>query len=475
MKTPWLPAAIVAVVFAPLFLSTPAHAAEPKRPPNIVFILADDLGPYHLGCFGQKKIRTPHVDRLAAEGMRFTQFYAGAHVCAPSRSTLMTGLHTGHTPVRANGKWRYLYDSDVTTAEVLKSAGYVCGGFGKWGLGEETTEGFPIKQGFSQWFGQYSQVHAHFFYPYFLWHGDTKYALPGNEGKKRGQYAHDEIHAQALAFIKSNKDRPFFCYCAYTLPHVELVVPDDSMRDYAGQFPRFAAKDPRPGYISSDDGYTAYAGMVSRLDRSVGEIMALLKELNLEKNTLVFFASDNGPQTGSPWSDIAIDFFDGNGPLRGGKGQFFEGGIRTPLIARWPGNVPAGTTSEHVGAFWDMMPTFADLAGAKAPPNNDGISFVRELLAVKGQKEHDFLYWEHPTARGLEQAARMGPWKGLRAKQDAPLALYDLSSDPGEEKNVAADHPDVVAKIESLLAAQHSPERDYAPEPRRQGADDYVR
>ncbi|MEW6305550.1 MAG: sulfatase-like hydrolase/transferase [Verrucomicrobiota bacterium] len=446
------------------------HAAA--RPPNIVFIFADDLGYGALGCYGQTKIKTPNIDRLAAEGMKFTQCYAGSHVCAPSRSVLMTGLHTGHTPVRANGKKRHLYDIDITVAEVLKKKGYATGGFGKWGLGDIDTPGVAIKQGFDEWFGQYHQVHAHFFYPYWVWHNDRKYMLPGNENGQRKQYVFDETHAKALDFIRRQKDRPFFAYLPYIIPHVELVVPEDSEKLYRGQFPKKSIPDPRKGYLGSEDAYATYAGMVSRLDRAVGEIMALLKDLKLDDNTAVFFSSDNGAQ-GATWRPL-IDFFDGTGGLRGEKGNFYEGGIRDPLIVRWPGKVKPGTTSDHVCAFWDIMPTLAEIAGAEPPSNIDGISFVPTLLG-KRQRKHEYLYWEYPAAKGFYQCIRMGDWKALQPRMGAPFELYNLKDDPKETTNLAAEKPDILAKLKELMAQAHTPERDYAEDPARPTYTDYVR
>jgi arylsulfatase A-like enzyme len=452
--------------------ATLAIAAEPKAVPNIVFILADDLGRGELGCYGQKKIETPNIDRLAAQGMKFTQCYSGSHVCAPSRSALMTGLHTGHTPIRSNGGGKALFAEDITVAEVLKRAGYVSGGFGKWGLGTEDSTGFPLKQGFDEWFGFYHQVHAHFHYPYYLWHNDTKFFLPENEGRKRARYAHDEIHKQALNFIRAQKDRKFFCYIPFTLPHVELTVPEDSMKPYRGKWPETPLPDPRANYIGAEEPYATHAGMVSRLDRSVGEVMALLKELKLEDDTVVFFSSDNGPQ-GNQWRRVS-DFFDGNGPFRGYKGEFHEGGIRVPLIARWPGKIKAGTTSDHICAFWDVMPTLADLAGAETPKNIDGISFAPTLLAKGEQKEHEFLYWEMGRGTNLTQAVRLGNWKALRSRASGGIELYDLKSDIGETTNVAAEHPEVIARVKRLFTSERTEDRNYPPEKAPLTAKDYV-
>ena len=434
--------------------------AEPRKRPNIVFILADDLGLGHVGAFGQTLIRTPAMDRIAAEGMRFERCYAGANVCAPSRSTLMTGLHTGHTAVRANGGGRHLSDADVTVAEVLKQAGYATGGFGKWGLGLETNSGFPLRQGFDEWFGQYNQMHAHFFYPYYLWHGNKRHLLSGNEQGGRRQYAHDEIHAQGLDFIRRHQHEPFFCYLPYILPHVELTVPADSRREYEGKFPKKAIADPRPGYLGSDDAYAEFAGMVGRLDRSVGEVLALLKELKLDEQTIVFFCSDNGPQPGV-WTEVFVDYFDGNGPYRGAKGDFYEGGIRTPLMVRWPKQIAAGSQTKHLCAFYDVLPTLAELAGATIPAGLDGLSFAPTLLGRGSQQLHEFLYWEHPFTKGDTHAVRLGKWKAVQGKPGGKLELYDLEADPAETTDLANQQPEVMARIEAIIAREHTPERKF--------------
>ncbi len=452
--------------------------AEPPRRPNLVLIVADDLGYGHVGCFGQRKIATPNIDRLAAEGMRFTRFYSGANVCAPARSTLITGLHTGHTPVRNNGLKRHLDPADVTVAEVLKQAGYATGGFGKWGLGGEDTPGVAVKQGFDTWFGQYSQVHAHFYYPHFLMHDLERHPLPENAGKRRGKYAQDAIHEHALEFITANRGRPFFAYLPYILPHVELVAPAEARKPYEGRWPKIHRDDPRPGYLGSDDAYAEFAGMVSHLDRQVGEVMALLKRLGIDDDTVVIFTSDNGPQPGA-WADIFVDFFDGNGPFRGAKGRFYEGGIRVPTIARWPGRIAPGTVSEHVGYFPDVMPTLADLAGAHAylPADLDGLSFAPTLLGRPAEQEtHEYLYWE---AAGVEQdtvqqAVRWGNWKAVRHRSGAAWELYDLEADAGEERDVAAGHPDVLKRIDAICRQAHTPERRFEPGPKESAAD-YVK
>ncbi len=443
------------------------------EPPNIVLIVADDLGYGELGCYGQRKIQTPRIDRLAAEGMRFTQFYAGSCVCAPSRSTLMTGLHTGHTPVRANGGGRSLADRDVTIAEVLKQAGYATGGFGKWGLGIEGSPGHPNRQGFDEYFGFYHQVHAHFHFPYYVWQNETKYPLPKNEDHRRGQYAPDEIQAQALKFIRQNQGRRFFCYIPCTLPHVELVVPEDSVRPYRGQFPEEPLPDPRPGYIGSDEPYATFAGMVSRLDRYVGQVVDLVDELGLRENTIILFTSDNGGQGGA-WTRMT-DFFDGNAPLRGYKGQFYEGGIRVPLVARWPGKIEPGAVSDQVGAFWDFLPTFADLAGVEPPANHDGISLAPTLLGQDKLPSRDWFYWEYPFPNGLVQAARLGDWKVVQPRSGAPQELYNLGEDPSETTNLASRRPEILARMKDRLAQSRTEERSFPPEEHTPGVLDYVR
>lgn len=468
-------------VFAAAFvlaLSGAAGAQErASRKPNIIYILADDLGYGHLGSYGQEKIKTPHLDRMAAEGMRFTRAYAGSHVCAPSRSTLMTGLHTGRTPVRANGKERHLHADDVTVAEVLKKAGYATGLFGKWGLGNLADgPGHPNRQGFDEFFGHLDQVHAHFYYPYWVWHNGEKYALPGNEGGKRGQYVHDEIHAKALDFIRRQKDRPFFAYLAYIVPHVELVVPGDSEAPYRGRFPKVSIPDPRKGYLGSDDAYVTYAGMISRLDRGVGEVLALLKELGLEGDTLVLFSSDNGAQ-GNSWQPL-VDFFKGNGELRGTKGTFYEGGIRVPLLARWPGKVKAGAVSDHATAHWDFLPTAAEVAGIAPPGEIDGISLLPTLLGKGEQRRHEFLYWEYPDPRRVQAAlwndSSGALWKAVQPRANAAFELYNLKDDPSERTNLADRHPEILKRLVERLARARTEERVYE-QKRATGVSDYVR
>ena len=452
----------------------PMRAQSPPdttRPPNIVLIMADDLGYGHLGSYGQTKIQTPNLDRMAAEGIRLTQFYAGESVCAPSRSVLMTGMHNGHTRVRANGPGMYLMPVDVTLAEVLKQGGYATGLFGKWGLGDAGTTGVPNRQGFDTFYGQLHQVHAHFYYPYWIWHNDQRYALFENEGEQQNRYVQDMLHEQALHFIRSHQGEPFFAYLSYLLPHVELTVPNDAKAPYLNDFPRVPIEDPREGYLADEHGYAAYAGMVSRLDRQVGEVMQLLEDLDLDENTLVIFTSDNGPQ-GGPWSQL-VSFFDGNGPLRGVKGQLYEGGIRVPLIARWPGRIGAGTTSDHPGYFPDLMPTLAEAAGVSAPENVDGVSLMPTLLTEEGQKQHEYMYWAHYAAHGppRSQAVRSGRWKAVQPGPEAAVELYDLRTDSDESDDVAGGHPNVLQGMKEYMRRAHDERYPFVGVPQSTRAD----
>ena len=461
---------LISNVLATLFAVTSIAGAS-EQPPNIILFMADDLGYGALGCYGQKKIKTPNIDRLAAEGVRFTQAYSGSNVCAPARSVLMTGLHTGHTPVRANGVGKHLYDSDVTIAEVFKAKGYVTGMFGKWGLGNEHSPGRPNLQGFDTFFGQLEQVHAHFYYPFWIWRDNEAYPLCDNNGGKRSRYVHDVLHEKSLDFIRTNKDEPFFCYVPCIIPHVELVVPEDSERPYYDLFPKVRIDDPRTGYIGSEHGYATLAGMVSRMDRGVGEMLSLLKELKIDDRTLFLFTSDNGGQ-GGPWVKMT-DFFKANAPLRGYKGSFFEGGIRVPMIARWPGRIKPGRTSDHVLGFQDVLPTLAEVAGASTPAGLDGISFAPTLFDRGAQREHGYLYWEYPHGEQLEQAVRMKNWKLIKTA-DGKISLYNLADDLAEASDVAASHPDVVAELTPLFSTARSSPRDYAAID-RPTIDDYVR
>ena len=419
------------------------------RPPNIVFIMADDLGYNHLGCYGQTKIRTPRIDRLAAEGLRFTSAYSGCTVCAPARSSLMTGLHTGHTPVRGNSGGLPLPAEAVTVAEVLKDAGYATGIFGKWGLGDAGSDGIPTKQGFDEFLGPLHQIHAQYYWPEFLWRNTEAVRLEGNEQGGKRHYAPDVILQGALEFVRTNKLNPFFLYFPSLVPHHEYQVPDEDLAEYDGQFP-----EPAP-FIREDRGFeiqhkpaATTAAMITRFDRDVGTLLDELSAHGLDENTLVIFTSDNGA-AGS--FEPIVTPFDPSGPLRGYKRDLYEGGIRVPAIARWTGKIEAGATSDFPWAFWDVLPTLAELAGAETPANLDGHSIVPTLLG-EDQSPPEFLYWEVGSGDVMEQAVRMGNWKAVRLGPGAPLELYDLAQDLGEEKNVAADHPAVVEQIEQYLA-----------------------
>jgi arylsulfatase A-like enzyme len=456
-------AALSTLLLAALGTTVRADGPPAPRWPNVVFILADDLGDGDLGCYGQERIKTPNLDRMAAEGRRFTQVYAGSTVCAPSRCCLMTGLHTGHARIRGNANVP-LEPDDVTVAEVLKRAGYRTALVGKWGLGEEGSTGVPTRQGFDSFFGYLNQHHAHNYYPEYLWRNEERETLEGNKvgdvdnvSVGRGTYSHDLFTREALAFLDGqNAGEPFFLYLAYTLPHANnergrvegngMEVPNDA--PYSDESWPQPQKD--------------HAAMITRLDGDIGRILDKLRERGLEEDTLVVFTSDNGPHK-EGGADPA--FFDSNGPLRGIKRDLYEGGIRVPAIVRWPRHVPAGTTSEHVWAFWDVLPTLAELAGVEAPEGIDGLSMVAALLGRGEAPSHDALYWEFHEG-GFKQAARMGDWKGVRLGLGKPLELYDLSRDVGESKDVAADHPEVVERIEAYLgrARTESPHWPIRPE-----------
>lgn len=470
-----MPAAVLTVVAATLAVwpSFSAAADKPPKTPNLVFILADDLGYGELGSYGQTVIRTPSLDRMAKEGLRFTQFYAGATVCAPSRSVLMTGQHHGHTRVRGNAGptkplAQALRANDTTVAKVLQQAGYRTALVGKWGLGDvgAAASGLPRKQGFDEFFGYLNQHHAHNHFPDFLWKNEEKVPLPnkvtamgasgGGYATEAKVYADDLFADAALAFVVENKSRPFFLYWCMVVPHANnertrvlkngAEVPDHG--PYADQ-----------DWPEPDKGQAA---MVTRLDGYVGRMLDKLRELGLAENTLVIFTSDNGPHNESNHS---LARFKPSGPLQGIKRSLHDGGIRVPAIAWWPGHVAAGTVSDHVGYFGDWMATAAELPGAPTPPNCDSISFVPTLLGKPSeQHEHDFLYWEFHEGGFKQAAIYQGRWKGIRSGgPDAALALYDLQSDIGEQDNVAAEHADIVAKLDNYLRTARSDSPDWQP------------
>jgi arylsulfatase A-like enzyme len=450
---------------AALFVAVAALARAQATKPNIIFILADDLGYGELGSYGQKLIATPHVDRLAAEGMRFTQFYAGSTVCAPSRSVLMTGLHMGRTRVRGNAgpgntAAQMLRTGDVTVAGVLQQAGYATGLVGKWGLGLVDDEGEPRRHGFDYHYGFLSQTHAHNHFPSFLWRNGVKVPLPNDlvpvgavEGTgyatKRIAYAGDLFAGEAQAFVERNRDRPFFLFLSLTSPHANnersRVLGDGN------EVPDLGPYADRPW----NEAQKAHAAMITRLDRDVGELLAQLRRLGLDEKTLVVFSSDNGPhREGGPSYDPA--FFQASGPLAGIKRSLTDGGIRVPFIARWPGRIRPGSVSTHVGYFGDLMATFAEVAGAKPLPNLDSISLVPTLLGRTGQRRHEFLYWEF-YEDGVSQAVLLEDrWKGIRLKNPrAPLQLYDLANDLGETTDVAAKEPNVAERLVRIMREAH--------------------
>ena len=452
-----------------IFIAGCATAPETRREsssakasaarPNIIFILADDLGYGELGSYGQKKILTPRLDKMASEGLRFTNAYSGNAVCAPSRCSLMTGLHQGHAWVRDNRTYGVegqtpLPASTVTIARLLQAAGYRTGAMGKWGLGGPGSDGDPNKQGFDLFYGFNCQGHAHNHYPFYLWKNDQRVALPGNDGTYKGkQYAHDLFEKEALDFIQANKDRPFFLYVPFTVPHVSLQVPPDSLEPYKDweEKPYWGEK----GYLPHQRPRAAHAGMITRMDRSVGRILDLVASLGLDENTLVIFSSDNGSIDAAGGHDL--EFFKGNGALRGEKGQLYEGGIRIPFIARWPGRIKAGTSSDIPIAFWDVLPTLCDVAKIPTPGRLDGLSFEPTLFG-RPQTAHEYFYWEFPSYGG-QQAVRMGRWKAIRtdlAKGPQPVQLYDLETDPAETKDVAAANPSVLATIERIMSENHT-------------------
>ncbi len=460
---------IQAVLYTSFALAACGPANKEKRTPNIVYILADDLGYGDLSCYGQKHFSTPNIDRLAREGMLFTQHYTGCTVSAPSRSCLMTGLHTGHTPIRGNkelkpeGQWP-LPAGSFTVAELLKTRGYVTGAFGKWGLGYIDTEGDPNAQGFDEFYGYNCQVLAHNYYPDHLWHNHDKIHLSENDSSKTGAYSPDLIQKAALNFLETNKNRSFFLYYPTTIPHAELIAKEEYMNKFRGKFlpeKSFKGTDDGPTfrlgpYGSQSESHAAFAAMITELDDNVGELLARLKELGLEKNTIVIFASDNGPHLEG---GADPDYFDSNGKLRGYKRDLYEGGIRTPMLVRWPGKVRAGSVNDNISAFWDILPTFAEITGAENPAGIDGISILPQLLGLK-QKAHEYLYWEFHE-QGGRIAVRMGNWKAVKLNVDATPAgeteLYDLSKDIAETNNIAQSNPEIVKKMEELMKQAHKP------------------
>lgn len=439
--------------------------------PNIIFILADDLGYGDLGCFGQALIETPHIDRLAHNGIRFTEFYSGTSVCAPSRSSLLTGQHTGHTPIRGNFEIKPegqfpLPDSAYTIAEMLRDAGYVTGDFGKWGLGYPGSEGTPGKQGFDYFFGYNCQRQSHNYFPDHLWNNEERVNYP-NTPDRLQFYAPDLIQEKALEFISQHRQQPFFLYLSYTLPHAALQLPagDTLFEYYKKKFNEQPKNIPAAwdgsGYQPQAYPHAAYAAMVGKLDQYVGQVMEQIKVFNLEKNTLVIFASDNGPHR-EGGNDPA--FFNSSAGFRGIKRDLYEGGIRSPTVVYWPSVITKPKVSSIPAAFWDWMPTLATVAHIPIPPFTDGISLLPTLSGKKKQQQHPFLYWEFHEDGG-SQAVRMGKWKGTRVEAikhpDNPIKLFDLSTDSGERNDVALKNPKVIKRMKHIMEHEHIESRHF--------------
>lgn len=458
-----------------LFMSTPVHPAQAQeddpatRPPNIVFIMADDLGYGDLGAYGQRKIHTPHLDRMAEEGTRFTQFYAGSTVCAPSRWALMTGMHMGHARVRGNASIP-LRPADRTLPEVMKEAGYATAMFGKWGLGTEGTTGAPPRQGFDTFFGYLEHVHAHEHYTDHLWRGGPGQDLD-SVAVDTTQYTHDLFADAALDFIDQHREHPFFLYLPFTIPHAALSGPDSSLAKYLGEDGESLLQPEAPfpccGVIGTYRGqplpHAAFAAMVTHMDHSVGRILDKLTKLDLEENTIVLFTSDNGPHIEG---GAAPGFFESNGPLRGLKRDLYEGGIRVPMIAWGPSRIPAGRVSDQAWAMWDVLPTAAEWAGVAVPEKTDGHSMVNALAGAGEQQDHEYLYWEFHNGWGrvYVQAIRQGNWKLMKFRApDRPpwVELYDLEKDPGEYHDRSETYPALVEALVNLIdRVRTEPEED---------------
>lgn len=445
---------------------------EEKKAPNIIFILSDDLSWGDLGCYGQQKIKTPNIDRIAIEGIRFTQAYCGNAVSAPSRSCLMTGLHPGHARVRDNSFQSYresLQPGDFTVAMLLKEAGYKTGLFGKWGLANHDQPGIPNNMGFDEFFGYLNQQHAHTYYPEFLYHNREKVYFPGNadhfkrenyslpspydeNGKcmpvgmkdpSQGKYSFDIYCEKSLEFVKANKENPFFLYLAYTTPHGPLIVPD-------------------LGVYKDEDWniqHKEWAAMITRMDTEVGKLLALLKELKIDDNTIIFFASDNGNPGGYDGRYLKLnngpmigEFFNNSSPTRGGKGDTYDGAFHVPAMVRWPGQIKPGQVSDHIWAFWDFLPTAAEIAGVDPPSGIDGISVLPAILGKELKNQHEYLYWEYKQ----NQVVRSGKWFAHKAS-GKQVELYDLPSDPQQAQDLSSKFPDVVKKMEEIMLKSHSP------------------
>lgn len=424
--------------------------------PNIVYILLDDAGYGDVSCYGQKKFTTPNIDMLAEQGMRFTQHYSGSTVCAPTRCSLMTGLHTGHTYVRGNREVKpegqaAMPADIVTIPRLLKKAGYVSGAFGKWGLGAPSSPSDPAEH-FDLFYGYNCQRQAHLYYPTHLWRNKERIPLD------RKTYTATLIMDEALQFVRDNRQNPFFLFLPVTIPHAAMQAPEEAMAPWRKKFSQFETKTGKYAGSEVKNPIAAFAAMMTIADDGIGQLMTLLKELNIDDNTIVLFSSDNGPHKEGGHDP---EFFDSNGPLKGHKRDLYEGGIRAPLIARWPGKIKAGSTSDLISAHWDMLPTFCELAGTDVPAGIDGLSMVAELTGHGTLKKHEFLYWEF-YERGGKRAVRFDQWKAVqlnlkKTDQTEGIELYDLSQDIGEENDVAASYPDIIRRAQQYFAAAHTP------------------
>lgn len=470
----WMLTAVLVGVLVGLSSSLAAGTfLQAAEQPNIIFIMADDLGYGDLGCYGQTIIKTPRLDQMAAEGMRFTQFYSGCPVCAPSRSVLMTGQHTGHTHVRGNAgttdtSIQSLRDQDVTVAEILKQRDYSTALIGKWGLGELDQPGFPLRQGFDYFYGYLNQVHAHNYYPTFLYRNDQEVKLRNEvqlpEGKepgflggyatKRVDYSHDLIADEALKFVREKAGGPFFLYLALTIPHANNEA--TRMMGNGAEVPTFGI------YANEDwpDQDKGQAAMITRMDADIGRLLDTLRELQIDERTLVFFTSDNGPHDESNHN---LERFHPSGPLRGIKRSLTEGGVRVPMLARWPGKIKAGTVSDQLGYFADILPTLSEVAGAKVDVKTDGFSIVPTLLGQGGQQQHEYLYWEF-YEQGSRQSVRFGDWVAIRQPMiNGVVELYQVTKDIGQKSNVAGEHPDLIKQASGYMDAAHVPHENWKP------------
>lgn len=445
--------------------TTPAKASKP----NIIWIVADDLGYNDLSCMGQENFETPNIDAMASGGMRFTQFYAGSTVCAPSRACFMTGQHTGHVYQRFNGSVEFREDpQDVTIATLLKNAGYKTAMIGKSGLScNSNDKQLPNRKGFDHFFGFISHTAAHRYYPPQMIRNGAFVKYDNNHEKEGEVYSGDEFVKESLEWISQNKDSQFFLHMSLQQPHADLQVPDSYRQKFIGKFDETPSSDGH--YRAEENPKATVAGMITYLDESIGKVVGKIKELGLAENTLIMFTSDNGPHFEGGHRP---ENFDSNGPLRGGKRDLYEGGIRVPLVAYWPGTIQSGQTSDLISAFWDFPDTACELAGIDGPAESDGISIAPTLLGRGEQKQHENLYWEF-YERGGKQAVRQGDWKAVRlnliSDRNGPIELYNLANDLGEEKNIADSHPDIVAKMAKIMENEHTPSTIASFRPKRSG------